>query len=60
MGNKSKKRLAGPDYVLKWFGAKEAEAKRPCDEFVKKGIDQPDKTRKEQFSILERLQKAVR
>ena len=28
------------DYVLKWFGAKEAEAKKAYSEFVKKGINQ--------------------
>lgn len=27
------------DYVLKWFGSKEGEAKRVCRQFVKKGID---------------------
>jgi REP element-mobilizing transposase RayT len=28
------------DYVLKWFGTKEGEAKRSYHQFVKKGIDQ--------------------
>jgi REP element-mobilizing transposase RayT len=28
------------DYVLKWFGAKEADAKRAYRQFVKKGIEQ--------------------
>jgi putative transposase len=28
------------DYVLKWFGSKEGEAKRAYRQFVKKGIDQ--------------------
>ena len=28
------------DYVLKWFGSKEGEAKRSYRQFVKKGIDQ--------------------
>ena len=28
------------DYVLKWFGAKEGEAKKAYRQFVKKGIDQ--------------------
>jgi REP element-mobilizing transposase RayT len=96
------------DYVLKWFGAKEGEAKKAYRQFVKKGIDQgrrsdlvggglirsqggwsavkamhrlglreksdervlgsgefvkqlieqSDKTRKEQFSVQERLQRA--
>ncbi|OEU60051.1 MAG: hypothetical protein BBJ57_08035 [Desulfobacterales bacterium PC51MH44] len=28
------------DYVLKWFGPNEGEAKSACRRFVKKGIDQ--------------------
>jgi REP element-mobilizing transposase RayT len=96
------------DYVLRWFGAKEGEAKKAYRQFVKKGVDQgrrsdlvggglirsqggwsavkamrrlgvreksderilgsgefvkqligqSDKTRKEQFSVQERLQRA--